>query len=368
MRLFARAAGLCAALLATAHVERSYAGASEEVRLFIGVTHEQLDNKDDQVRAFIVLQNLLSNIQQRLPSAVRSASRLGDVAGWKGPEDRKKLEQLNFTHYLLAEPRVTREGGVLALEVKWHIGMFSTDENRALDGWLKEKTGEARYLIFIPKIGESQPDNPRYEETALKRKKSGTDGAEEKDWENAGEKFVEDLIKIIKHVFPEMRSSHGYFIQCIENLLRNTTWDGVNMDVMTLLSAKLRIAGWHPTVPFLGRPQAEEICADKERRYTANPNYRYEDADFLITGWLTWGVTDTKVRPSIQIDNRVAEKRKEYVALASDPTGSGESLDDFCVAPGGLLQMGPMNKLVEYIRGHGFKAGAATPLHEDWRC
>jgi len=360
-RDFALTAALCAALLA---IPLSRADAEpNNVRLFLGVTHQQLDNTDAQVRAFTVVQDLLTNIRDRLPWEV--TSRLGDVASWRGAENRRILEQLDFTHYLIAEPRVISEEGVRALEIKWHIGAFSPDKNRALDGWLKEKPGAARRVIFIPKLDNNKDnkdnkDDPQYQPAILTIKG-------EKGWETAGDKVVEDLFKVLKHVFPDMRTGNAYFIECIRDTLNLEQLKGVNMDLMTFLSGRLQTTGWSPTVRLI-RAQAEEICADTEDRYKVKPNYHFEDADFLITGWLTWGIRGAKVRPSILVDDRVAAMRREYVARASEEMSSGEALEEFCAPPDALLQTPVVNKLVEYIRSHGLKAGTPTQLQEEWKC
>jgi hypothetical protein len=332
----------------------------KDVRLFLGATRQQLDNTDAHVRAFTVVQDLLLRIDDRQPSKI--TRHLGDVVSWKGAADRNKVEQDGFTHYLIAEPYGIIEEDGPAVEIKWHIGAFSADKDRALDGWLKSKPGAARRVIFIPKLGSKLGPNLDigYEPAAFSIR-------EGKSWKNSDDNVVEDLWKVLKHVFPEMRTSNEYFIHCFEDALKLDELKGINMELMAYLSGRLQTTGWSPTVR-LTRSQAEEICSDTEDRYKFKPNYRYEDADFLITGWLSWGVVGAKVRPSILVDDRVAEMRREYVVRASEPKSSGEPLEEFCVAPGMLRQTSGLNKLAEYIRGHGFKAGNATPLPEDWKC
>jgi hypothetical protein len=366
---FSAIAGLVL-LLAAAPVARADTQ-PDEIRLFLGVTHQRLDRSDAQVRAFIALQELLGTIRQKLPQAVRQPSRFGDVPSWGEPEDRSELEQQKFTHYLIAEPRVTSVAGgggdeIKALEIKWHIGAFSTDESRALDGSLKERSEIPKRVILIPKL-ESAQGRLGYERAEFMVRKSVADSSPgwDKDDVNA---VADDMVKVLVTVFPEMRSNQWYFIECIRDYLSKAELKGMNTDVMVLLSVRLQMKGWSPTVQLIGS-QAEEICADAGLGYKSKDSYQFKKADFVVNGLLSWNENKNRVRPSLRVDSRLAEKRSIYVSSASEAPNNDQPLEDFCAPPEKLrsLETGIKN-LIDYIRGHGLKAGPAASLDRDWKC
>jgi hypothetical protein len=330
-----------------------------DVRLFLGVTHQALGSSDQtpeifdrRVRAFIAVQKLLDEIDEQLPSDL--SKQVGDVVSW--PADRRGIEERGFTHYLVAEPRLVTEDDAPAIAVRWHIGAFSVNPNRALDGFLKEREGVPRRVVLLPKVQTNKDYVGSYEEAIFTQK----DANGRRGPASVGG-VAEELIKILNHVIPELRRGNRYFIECIEE----GSLKGVNADFMSRLSARLETKGWSPVVPLL-RSQAEDICNDKKAYYKENPSLRFEDADFLIRGWFS--SAGNKVRPELLIENRTAWMRQHYLSRPGVLSDSSESLSEFCVEPTALLQPPVMKTLVEYIHSHGFKAGQSKPLHEDWKC
>jgi hypothetical protein len=366
-----RTAALYLILIALTSLSSAH-GESTEVRLFLGVTHDLLENTDmraadRQVRAFEMVQDLLLNIQRQLPPSIIRNSRVGDLPAWKWPDDRKQLQEQNFTHYLIAEPQpATADGPVL--EIKWYVGNFSADKDRELNGWLKDREGAPRRVISIPELSSQKAARTaRYDKPEFKENGSGNNG--QVVWSRVEPtRLAEDITKILKHIFPEMRSQNVYFIACIEDMLRRDDLKEINIDFMFFLWESLqRNSALSPAITPFGREQAVAICSDRYLLYKRSPEYHFYDADFLISGWLGWGL-GTKAHPRFFVDNRVTEMRRDYVALAGGGATSREQLDEFCAEPRALLDFPVMTKLAEYIHGHGFNADKAISPPGDWKC
>jgi hypothetical protein len=358
-------------------IPNSVARADDGIKLFIGATHDKLADSDAQVRAFTLLQDILENILNQMPPDVRNNARLGDLNSWRMPADRKRLEDLKFTHYLIAEPRAADYGSsekrISVLEIKWYLGMLSPDIGRAFTAVLRERETDAKRVILIPNLDEREPGKPRYEEAALKQRKGDVEGPDQKNWGGAdAQDLVDALMGKMRHVFPELRINNEYFIQCIEDVLSDGQLKKANYNLMFLLSGALEVKGWKPTAP-LGAVQAEGICQDKQFSYMSNPAYRYDDANYLILGSLMWAdpTKKKKVRPNITVKDRLVEKRKDYISIITQgnaPASSIVSLEDLCVRREEWLTPPFMKKLVAYIRSQGFKTEAGRDLEKDWRC
>jgi len=369
----------CAGFILATLIASGRARATDDVRLFIGVTHQQFEEDaqkrtgDAQLRAFIKLQSFLeNNLLRQLPSNFGDNASLGDVDTWKDGFDEKKLEQLNYTHYLIAEPRTVEYGSseksVQVLEIKWYVGAFSPDKDRVFKGTLKE-INDSKRAIIIPKLNESDPQKSRYSSSDLKARRAETDGSSEGHWDtaDAAETLVAQLKKRMMHLFPELRSKNEYFIQCIED--RTASLKDMNLVLMQSLSETLSAANWSPTTQYF-RSRAEAICRD-EASYKAAADYRFEAADYLISGSIAWlDRLKKKVRPSIKVRGRIAEMRTEYTFspqadLASDPI---VSLDEFCVSPPKLVEKPAVLMLAEYILAKGLKASGGKALNGGWKC
>jgi hypothetical protein len=353
-------AHLCCGVLTLALAAHD-ARAAERVKLFIGTTHHQLQGvRDDaQMRAFIALQYLLDSIPRQLPIDLSDNTHLGDVDSWPNPADWKKLQDLKYTHYLIAEPRTVSYGAppdsIQVFEIKWHIGSISPDKTRSFAGYLKELK-DAKRGIMVPKLDESDPQKLKYSSTELKVKMAGFDGSKESHWDAAdvAPTLITRLKKIMLHIFPEMRRKNAFFIECIDSNLGSPR-EEINIFLMQSLSVILERNDWSSATE-LKRAKAAKIC----------------EADYLISGSLLWEnpVKKSKVRPSIRVRGRVAEMRAAYTfSSEADAPDQSETLSEFCVGPAErLLEKAAVEKLATYIRTRGFKTPGGNPLAKEWRC
>ncbi|SEN25014.1 hypothetical protein [Bradyrhizobium sp. OK095] len=327
----------------------------QKVRMFLGATHHLDQTSDRQLRAFVALQDLLTTIRDILPNDIDVG--LGDVPDWKDTlTDREQLQRLGFTNYLIVEPKVVGEGTSSALQLKWYVGSLLPD-SASFHGVLRDQPGSPRRLIFVPKLA-IEDGVAKYSPTALVIKG-------ERDWDPDVD-TSERLVKALNHLFPEFRIKNKFFVECFQQSLEYDPLKGAGTYLMSYLSDRLQTKGWSSTARLL-QSQAEEICKDTDARYRSKPDYHYEDADFLIRGYLTWaGSIGRKVKPSVIVEDRLPDMRQLYVGKVEEV--SSVALEDFCADPGAMLEVTTIGKLVDYIQAFAFKTKQDAALTEDWKC
>lgn len=377
MRCASRLVGLFVALCITLHVGISSVHAGGGVRLFIGLARGNLIGSDDaHLRAYIVLRDALENVRKGLEPNVQIA-RLGDLRAWDEATERPNLAAFGYTHYLVAEPRAGDFPPFgRSVRVVWRLGELAAGNSPPLSFSLKQN--EADWLISIPQrldnVGGEMRRGP-YEDATLMEQPSQSGLPPSPVLFDTS--HVERLVRILQHVFPEMRTDHQYFVDCIRNRL-DPQANGQELAtasewLMIDLSQSLGLPGsnFSASLKYSALPQAARVCNDEKREYQRDREY--QDAHFSIGGSLKWhpdaSTPERKVRPLIDVNDRLVEIRKVYTSTTRGNygTGASELLHEFCLRKEALQSTDALSGLVQYIHAHGFKRMMAGNLAR-WKC
>lgn len=315
------------------------------IRFYVGLSRRGLiDDNENDLRAYAVIQNHVNSIKRRLSIDAPT----GELTFWNYT-DWVKLRQLPITHYIVAHPKRKTPSEI---EVEWHVGKFPANDfsaNREPEyvGILKQRT------IIAISGGDAAP------------KVAQLEGKARLDYDDWGESADTIVVRLNK-IFPETRKEFGYFVDCFKNNVLD--WKDVHSRMMVELSEELAkgVSALVPVLKFGSLEMASTMC--NEPKYRDLDTYKYKEAYLYVGGSIWLYGKDNWVQPRITIRNGLLEDRKRFASPQIGGTRVDEppELDQFCMKSR-EFSFTAIATLKTYIQAEGFHFRQPINLG-DWKC